>query len=124
MKLAIATDDRKFFRQVLEVLRSFPPLDTLRKKELDLLSGIMYYNYLYKNLDDTIRWRVINNRSTKKELRDYLGMNEDVFNNNMSIIRKTGLIDPAGRLANMLQIIPDKLYKIEFNFNIEKDVLR
>lgn len=124
MKLTIATDDRKFFRQVLEVLRSFPPLDTLRKKELDVLAGIMYYNYLYKNLDDTIRWRVINNRSTKKELRDYLGMNEDVFNNNMSIIRKTGLIDTAGKLAHMLQIIPDKLYKIEFNFNIEKDVLR
>ena len=124
MKLTITTDDRKFFRQILEVLSSFPPLDKLRNKELDLLAGVMYYNYLYRNLDDEIRWRVINNRSTKKELREFLDMGEDVYNNNMSIIRKTGLIDGAGRLATMLQIIPGDKYKIEFNFNIEKDVLR
>lgn len=124
MKLAIATDDRKFFRQILEVLHSFPPLDKLRNKELDVLSSIMYYNYLYKDLEEDVRWRVINNKITRKEIREYIGMKEDVFNNNLSVIRKTGLIDNTGRLATMLQIFPGDTYKIEFNFNIEKNVLR
>lgn len=124
MKLTIATDDRKFFRQILEVLNSFPPLDKLRNKELDVLSSIMYYNYLYKDLDEEVRWKVINNKLTRKEIREYIGMKEDVFNNNLSVIRKTGLIDSTGRLSTMLQIYPGSTYKIEFNFNIEKDVLR
>lgn len=123
MKLNITTDERKFFRQVLELLSSIPPLEKLRGRELDLLAGLMYYNYLYRNLGDDIRWRVINNKSTKKELRDMLEMGEDVFNNNMSIIRKTGLIDKAGKLSNALQIIPSETFKMEFNFNIVKNVV-
>jgi hypothetical protein len=123
MKLPIVTNERKFFRQVLELLRGIPPLDKLRNKELDLLAGIMFYNYLYRNLGEDIRWRVINNKTTKKELREYLGMGEDVYNNNISIIRKTGLVDSAGRLSKALQIIPESTFKIEFEFKIEKNEL-
>lgn len=122
MKLTIATDEKRFFRQALEILSGFPPLDTLRNRELDLLAAVMYYNYIYRNLDEDIRWRVINNKTTKKELRELIDMNEDVYNNNMSIIKKTGVIDKSGRLATMLQIIPGEVYKIEFTFNIERDV--
>lgn len=123
MKLNITTDERKFFRQVLELLSSIPPLEQLRGRELDLLSGLMYYNYLYRNLGEDIRWRVINNKATRKELRDMLGMSEDVFNNNMSIIRKTGLLDKSGKISSALQIIPNDVFKMEFNFNIVKNVV-
>lgn len=124
MKLTIPTDDKRFFRQVLEILSSIPPLSKLRNRELDILAGMMYYNYLYKDLDDDIRARVLSSKVTKKEIREMLEMSEDVYNNNMSIIRRTGMIEKSGRLADALQIFPGSTYKIEFNFNIEKDVLR
>lgn len=124
MKLTIPTDDKRFFRQVLEILSSIPPLSKLRNRELDILAGMMYYNYLYKDLDDDIRTRVLSSKVTKKEIREMLEMSEDVYNNNMSIIRRTGMIEKSGRLADALQIFPGSTYKIEFNFNIEKDVLR
>jgi len=124
MRLTIATDERKFFRQFLEILSSIPPLNKLRNRELDILAAMMYYNYLYKDLDDDIRGRVLNSKATKKDVREMLGMSQDVYNNNMSIIRRTGMIEKSGRLANALQVFPGTTYKIEFNFNIEKDVLR
>ena len=49
MRLTIATDERKFFRQFLEILSSIPPLNKLRNRELDILAAMMYYNYLYKD---------------------------------------------------------------------------
>ena len=124
MRLVIATDEKKFFRQFLEILRSIPPLTQLRNRELDILAAMMYYNYLYKDLDDDIRGRVLNSKATKKDVREMLGMSQDVYNNNMSIIRRTGLIEKSGRLADALQVFPGATYKMEFNFNIEKDVLR
>ena len=51
MKLTIETNEKKFFRQLLEILSSIPPLNKLRPKELDLLAIIMYYNNIYKDLD-------------------------------------------------------------------------
>ena len=124
MRLVIATDEKKFFRQFLEILRSIPPLTQLRNRELDILAAMMYYNYLYKDLDDDIRGRVLNSKATKKDVREMLGMSQDVYNNNMSIIRRTGLIEKSGRLADALQVFPGVNYKMEFHFNIEKDVLR
>ena len=121
MRIPINTTYKMFFRQLIELLRGMPPLDKLRNRELDLLSIIMYYNYLYKNLPEDVKWKIINNTQTRKEMQGVLGMKEDIFNNNLSIIRKTKLIDGDGKLVSFLQVYPDERFKIEFNFNIEPD---
>ena len=121
MKLTIETTERKFFRQFLEILSSIPPLNKLRPRELELLSLLMYYNNIYKNLEPSIRQRVINNKNTKKEIREIIGMNDDVFNTNLSILRKNRLIDKSGELISTLQIYPTDTFKVEFQFNREKD---
>lgn len=124
MKLTIPTGERRFFRQFLEIIRSIPPLNKLRNRELDILAALMYYNYLYRDLDDDTRAMVVGSKATRKDVKEMLKMNSNVYNNNLSFIRKTGLVDRAGRLADVLQIFPDGSYKLEFNFNIEKDVFR
>ena len=84
----------------------------------------MYYNAKYKSIDADLRWRVINDAETKKEMQQRLGMSEDVLNNNISLLRKAGLIDKAtGRISNSLQIIVDGKFEITFNFNVEDDEL-
>ena len=122
MKLTIETNEKKFFRQLLEILSSIPPLNKLRPKELDLLAIIMYYNNIYKDLDPLLRQRVLNSKATKKEIRDIAGMNENVFNTNIFILRKNNLVSKSGELIGALQIFPKDSFKIEFQFNIEKDV--
>ena len=122
MKLTVETTERKFFRQLLEILSSIPPLNKLRPKELDLLAILMYYNNVYKDLDPLLRQRLLNSKVTKKEIRDTTGMNENVFNTNLFILRKNNLISKSGELINALQVFPKDSFKIEFQFNIEKDV--
>lgn len=122
MRLTIETNEKKFFRQLLEILSSIPPLNKLRPKELDLLAIIMYYNNIYKDLDPLLRQRVLNSKATKKEIREIAGMNENVFNTNIFILRKNNLVSKSGELIGALQIFPKDSFKIEFQFNIEKDV--
>ena len=121
MKLTIETNEKKFFRQLLEILSSIPPLNKLRPKELDLLAILMYYNNVYRDLDPLLRQRLLNSKVTKKEIRDTTGMNENVFNTNLFILRKNNLISKSGELISALQVFPKDSFKIEFQFNIEKN---
>jgi hypothetical protein len=121
MVLPINTTHRKVFRQILEVIRSIPPLDSLRSRELDVLAVLMYYNYKYKNVSEDIRWRVINDTSTKREMQSEIDMSEDIFNNNISLVRKSGLIDKEGKISKFLMIDPDNHYEVSFNFKIHKE---
>lgn len=119
MKLTIDTEPRKFYRQVLELLSSFKPLDKLRNKELDVLAIYMYYNNKYKLIDEDLRYRIINDTATRREMQNDLGVNEDVFNNNLSLIRKTGVIDMDGKLVKFLQVCPGEKYDMVITFNIK-----
>jgi len=87
-----------------------------------LLAILMYYNNVYRDLDPLLRQRLLNSKVTKKEIRDTTGMNENVFNTNLFILRKNNLISKSGELISALQVFPKDSFKIEFQFNIEKDV--
>lgn len=122
MKLNLNTNSKLFYRQLLELLRAIPPLDKLRSRELDVVAAFMYFNNRYKNIEDSIKWRIINDTSTRKEMQEMIGMSEDIFNNNLSIVRKAGLINKEGVLKDFLRIYPGLTYKVEFNFKLEDDV--
>ena len=121
MRLDINTTHKKVFRQIVEVIRSIPPLDLLRNRELDVLAILMYYNFKYRNVEESIRWRIINDPSTKKEMQAEISMSEDIFNNNMSLVRKAGLIDKSGKIPPSLQLIVNDRYEVKFNFKIHDE---
>jgi len=122
MRLNINTVSSKIYRQIVEVMRSIPPLDTLRNRDLDVLAVLMYYNYKYKTVEETLRWRIINSSTTRREMEKDINMTEDTFNNNMSHIRKAGLLDKDNKIPNFLQVLlsGDK-YEVVFNFNIKNE---
>ena len=121
MRLSINTTHIKVYRQIVEIIRSIPPLNKLRNRELDVLSIIMYYNYKYRNIEKSIRWRVINDQSTRREMQDCINMTEAAFVNNISILRKIGVILKDGTIPSFLQLIVDNKYEVKFIFNIEED---
>jgi len=121
MRLNINTTQKKVYRQIVEVMRSIPPLDMLRNRDLEVLAILMYYNFKYRTVEETIRWRIINSSSTKKEMQDAISMSEDIFNNNMSHIRKAGLLDKDNKQPSFLQIIISDKYEVKFNFNIQEN---
>ena len=121
MKINIKTTQQRAYRQILEIIRSFPPLDALRNRELDVLAVLMYYNYKYRDIQEDIRWRVINDTSTKRDMQQSIDMSEDIFNNNISLVRKAGLLTKDGRLPKFLQIMVGEKYSVNFNFDTNED---
>jgi hypothetical protein len=121
MRLDINTTKKKVFRQIVEVLRSIPPLDHLRNRELDVLAILMYYNCKYKTVAEDIRWRIIHDTSTRKEMQLDINMTEDIFNNNISLVRKAGLLDKSGKIPPFLMLDIGDKYEVKFNFKIQED---
>lgn len=119
MKFNIKTDLKKFYRQFLELLSGIAPLNTLRKRELDLLGIYMYYNYKFRNLDEYARSALLASPATRKQMQEDLDMGPDVFNNNIYLIRKTGLISKDGGLDKNLHVYPSENFRVEFNFKID-----
>ncbi len=116
MKIKRNVDKSTFYREVLELLRSFPPLNKLRPKEVDLLCEIMRQNDYYRNLDKQIRKTIIFSTDNRKDLCDKLGCSSDALNNNLSILRKHKLLSAKNDLLSILDIDADK------GFNFELDI--
>lgn len=117
MKLIpIKTNKTKFYRQVLEVLRSVPPINKLRPKELSVLSEIMRQNDLYSSLGDK-KNMIIFSTDNRKAMRDSLEIGEDSFNNNLSILRKYKIIDSDNKLNPFFEnIVYTGEFKLIFTF--------
>lgn len=116
-KIPIKTNKDKFFRQFLELIRSIPPISTLRPKELDVLAEIMYQNDKYGDLDKTVRHKMVFDTATRREMMLKVGISADSFNNNLSILRKRKLLTKDNKLIPFLDTVRyNKDYKLEFNF--------
>lgn len=86
--IPIKTTKDRFFRQVLEILSSVPPIKKLRPKEMDVLAELMYQFDLYKDYPEQHKKIVIYSTENRKLMRDKIGIGPDSFNNNISILRK------------------------------------
>lgn len=119
MVINIPTTKRKFFRQALEIMRAIPPINQLRPKELDVLAELLYYNYLYRHIEENLRGKVVFDYDTKIAMREYLDINETNFNNILTILRKKGILVKRS-ITNDYGISPDKA-SITFKFNMNEE---
>lgn len=114
--LQLNTTEKVFFRQYVEILN---PLLKLRAKELDVLSELLYYNNKLKNIDEKNRWKLIFDYDTKKDIADTLKISVESLGNNLSYLRKKGIIIDNRVVSNLL-VYPDKTSKLIFKFNISE----
>lgn len=115
--IPIRTNRDKFFRQVLELLRSLPPFNKLRPRELELLSKLMAYSDEFKTLDRDSRYDLIFSTRTRRTIADDLDMSEDAFNNNLSILRRHGLLTKDNRFAPILEdLYYDSKFELTYKF--------
>ncbi|MAH44671.1 hypothetical protein CMI37_02530 [Candidatus Pacearchaeota archaeon] len=110
----IKTTKGKFFRQYLELLN---PLLRLRGKELDVLAEILYYNHKLEKIPEKHRWKLIFDYDTKTEICQKLQLSDASLNNNLSALRKKGIIK-KNKVTNGFLIYPNNYCKLTFSFNI------
>ena len=118
MIVPIPTDKRKYFRQALELLRPIPPINSLTNRELDVLSEFLYYNYIYKDIPEELRAKIIFDYDTKLAMREYLTMGEAIFNNILTLLRKKNVLTKRG-IVNSYGLNPDNP-DIVFKFKINE----
>ena len=120
MIVQIKSTEKEFFRQYLELLRTVSPLNNLRNRELDLLGEIMYQRYKYKALAiDGALDQFIFSVSMRRKMRDNINMTEATYNNNLSIIKKHGIISNEFKLMKALDLDPGKEFNITFKFHLD-----
>jgi hypothetical protein len=116
-RIPIKTTNEKFFRQFLEILRSVPPISKLRPKELDVFAELLYQFKKYKDYPESHQIDVIFGQSTRKEMREKIGIGVDSFNNNVSILRRHKLLTDGNRLHPFFHnIVFDNKFELTFVF--------
>lgn len=120
MVINIPTTDKKYFRQCLEILKVFPPLDKASNRELDVLGGLLYYNYKFRDIKDIkLRNKLIFDYDTLIAISDDLEIPKYSVDNLISKLRKNKIIRGRELLSNYG--ISLDTTTITFNFNIEKN---
>jgi len=110
--IPIPTDERKFFRQYLELAA---PLLRLREKERRVLAELLYYNYKYKAMDEEERFILIFSTSIRKKIMEELKVSDAVLNNNLSELRKKGYI-VDNKIKRFYQIDPTENGTLTYKF--------
>ena len=108
---------RDFFGLYLELLKDFPPLNKLRPKERKFVALLMYYKDLYKLLPDE-RDALIFSAGHRKKINKELGIADSTGYNMLKEIRKKKVLI-GKNLISILNINPDKVFKLIFNFKIK-----
>ena len=116
MTVPVPTTKRLYFRQALELLKPIPPLNTLTNRELDVLAEFLYYNDKYKDIETSLRAKIIFDYETKLAMREYLDIGEAPFNNILTSARKKNILTKRG-IVNDYGLNPDKP-DITFKFTI------
>lgn len=120
MTINIPTDNKKYFRQCLEILKVMPPLDDLSNRELDVLGGFLYYNYKYRDIkEDEVRYKIVFDYDIKIAICDEVGISEATMNNLLTSLRRKNILKGTA-LTSTYGINPETP-QILFKFDIEKD---
>ena len=115
--LPLKTSEKVFFRQYVQILN---PLIKLRDKELDVLAELLYHNNKLKSIDIKNRWKLILDYDNKKDIANDLDMSVASLGNNLSSLRKKGIIVNNKVVSNLL-VHPGKEFKLTFKFSVSED---
>ena len=116
-RVVVQVNERNFYRSFLEVLKSRMPISKLRPKEMDVLAEMMYQHSLIQNKDDESKYDILFSTRMRKAMRENIGISEESFNNNLSTLRKLGLITRDNKLNKAIEdVVFDDTFILEFYF--------
>jgi biotin operon repressor len=118
MNIPIKTTQERFFRIAIRVLN---PVLKLSNKESDVLSSIMLVLYANRNIKrETLEKNILSYKS-RVALRSKLDMSEASLNNNISALKKKGIIVKTKNgfdLSDSIRLIVPNKNEFSVTFNI------
>ena len=92
MKFKITTDPDKYFHQVVEILRVFPPFDKLRKRQREVFAEILLQYHNFSNESDEVTTRLVFDYRTKEEIAAKLKISKGNLYNIYKELRQAKLL--------------------------------
>lgn len=118
-KFDINTNLKLFYKRYL-ILRN--PITRLTNKEIDTLAEILYQHNIisskFKDRNDPLKWGQIFSPEIKAEMAKSSNQSRQIFANNLSSLRKKGIIED-NKIADKYLVIPEKEFQLIFNFKIK-----
>jgi hypothetical protein len=68
MTFNIQTEPEKYFQQLIEILRVFPPFNTLRKRQREVFAEILFQYHKFNNENEDVTKRLVFDYRTKEEI--------------------------------------------------------
>jgi hypothetical protein len=95
--------------------------NSLTEAEIEILSVLMYYNDVYKEISDNqIRSDLILSNVVKKKIKDEFGVSSAKLETYLGKLRKKGIITSS--LSPRFMIYPSSLISVKFNFTLSTPV--
>lgn len=105
----------KFFRAYAVLFKPF--LFKATNKEIELLGELMYENYLRRDVKDLKdRFKLILDSDNRRIIEQRLGLTPATFRNNLHGLKSKGILTKDNQLKDIFLILPDKEFKLTFNF--------
>jgi hypothetical protein len=112
-------DIKEFYIQYLELVK---PIFNLSKTERHVVSLILYYSYIYRNIEDiTHRMTVVFSTSCRADIREELDLSKEYFNNLIFRLRKKGILKGNLINKNLYIELNGKNFELNFNFYVAEE---
>ena len=116
-----------FFEDYLRLKRPYinAVLSTIHKKErhlndnpLRVLAQLLYYNYVYRDIEESMRWKIVFDYDTKIKICDRLKMPNTHLNSYLSQLRRIGIVKKKS-VDKFWVFYPEKNIKLMFDISVD-----
>ena len=127
--IQMQTTLKKFFfeylslkKPVLEVILQMVNKKSvnLHPKLLHVFSLFLYYNYIYRNLEEDKKWKMVFDYDTKVKIMNEVNINEGHLNTYISILRNMHLLT-GKQISSPFIFYPESGFELTFKFNYKQD---
>jgi hypothetical protein len=92
----IKTKPEKYFHQLIEILKVFPPFDNLRKRQREVFAEILLQYYNFRNENEDVSTRLVFDYKTKEEIAIKIGISKGNLYNIYKELRQLKLLTKDG----------------------------
>jgi predicted transcriptional regulator len=92
----VETTPEKYFHQLVEILKIFPPFNELRKRQREAFAEILYQFYIFRDESEKVRERLVFDHKTKEEIAKRLDISKGNLYNIYKELRQLNLLTKDG----------------------------
>jgi len=123
--IPVKTTEERFFIEYLIIKKPFLEIIlskvnktkvVIHPKPLRVFALLLYYNYLYREYDDEIKWKMVFDYDTKVRIMETLDISEGQLNTYLSTLRNIKLLNGKS-ISKPFIFYPESGFELTFRFD-------